>query len=663
MTDIEITQATQFDDTLFSRTDITRIDVRGVSLAEVPAGFAKLDGLQLLFFHHCTLKSFHPKAFEAGSKKGKVEVEFAYCTFDADALFELALIHGLGTWRVEDYGSNYRRDPRWKQLASIGADGLGNEAFRRAAFALAGKAGLKDGIPAEEHFRLLDHSKKPLRERAALWLDGNVPNPIAAGAVVSGARVLVLGTPLRHDKAALQARFEALGFGTAKSAKDATAVLLFPKPGAKLDDALAAKLPVLVEAHLEGAASQALPTPPPATEAEGESLEKLLFNADPKNALLGLSLAKARKLEGELLAHVVAVAFFSEDAGVRKEGRALLLSAAPEALRGRLQGDKRNYASIEDGGKLLKLAKELAGFGVDPQEFTRAMIRVALLKPNRYGGTFDAPLTAALGFPGHEERVFELLANEPDIYLPVKKTFPKGLSKLRALTKLRIPHATVKSDENIAELAQIPQPFHLEYWVKDTKLEHLRSIAKNVAGLSLRGAYSNVSNLSELAGWDNLRELSVEGTAVTDLSPLSGLPLEALDVRKTPITSLEPIGKMTSLRNLRVGHYQGDPSPIADLVNVEVLDIAFTKVTDLGVIARLSKLRNLDLWGTAVVDLEPLVGKPLDTLGLNYMPGKPVLTPLGEIPTLGWLSLTGTAVDEAQLLELQKRLPNLTISR
>jgi hypothetical protein len=661
MTDVAITKASQLDDTLFSRPGITRIDIRGVAFDELPADFAKLTELEMLLFDNCTVKSFHPKAFEAGSKKGKVQVEFAYCQLDRDALFERALVHGLGTWHVEDYGSNYRRDPRWKQLASIGDDGLGNEAFRRAAFALAGKTGLPNGTPAEEHFRLLDHSKKPLRETAALWLDKN--HPIANGAVPKGARVLVLGTPLRHDKAALQARFDALGFGIAKSVKEATAALLLPKPGPKLDDVLAAKLPLLVEAHLEGAAEQAVPSPPAATAAEGESLEKLLFNADPKNALLGLSLAKARKLEGELLAHVVAVAFFSEDAGVRKEGRTLLLAAAPESLRGRLQGDKRNYASIEDGAKLTKLAKELDGFGVDPQEFTCSMLRLALLKPDRYGGTFDAPLAAALAFPGQEERVFELLSGEPDVYLPVKKTFPKGLSKLRALTKLRIPHATVTSDKNIAELAQIPQPFHLEYWVKDTKLELLRSIAKNVAGLYLRGAYSGVSDLSELTGWENLRALSVESTGVKDLSPLSDLPLEYLDVRETPITSLEPIRKMTSLRHLRAGRFQGDLSPIADLVQIEVLDITFTKVTDLHLLSKLTKLRKLDLWGTAVTDFAPLVGKPLDTLDLNYMKGKPVLTPLGEIPTLGWLSLTGTPVDEAELADLQKRLPNLNVSR
>jgi hypothetical protein len=659
MTDVAITKASQLDDTLFSRPGITRIDIRGVAFDELPADFAKLTELELLIFDNCTVKSFHPKAFEAGSKKGKVAVEFAYCEFERDALFDQALVHGLGTWRVEDYGSKYRRDPRWKQLASIGDDGLGNEALRRAAFALAGKAGLADGAPAEEHFRLLDHSKKPLRETAALWLDKNHPNPI----VPKGARVLVLGTPVRHDKAALQARFDALGFGLAKSVKDATAALLFPKPGPKLDDVLAAKLPLLVEAHLEGAAEQAVPTPPAATAAEGESLEKLLFNADPKNALLGLSLAKARKLEGELLAHVVAVAFFSEDAAVRKDGRTLLLAAAPESLRGRLQGDKRNYASIEDGAKLTKLAKELAGFDVDAQEFTCSMLRLALLKPDRYGGTFDAPLEAALAFPGQEERVFEMLSAEPEVYLPVKKTFPKGLSKLRALTKLRIPHATVTSDKNIAELAQIPQPFHLEYWVKNTKLELLRSIAKNVAGLYLRGAYSGVSDLSELATWENLRALSVESTGVTDLSPLSDLPLEYLDVRDTPITSLEPIRKMTSLRHLRAGRFQGDLSPIADLVHIEVLDIAFTKVTDLRLLSKLTKLRKLDLWGTAVTDFAPLQGKPLETLDLNYMQDKPVLTPLGDIPTLAWLSLTGTPVDEAELAALQKRLPNLNVSR
>lgn len=665
-----ITKLEQLDSAFFDRRDVERIHFKGLEFDEVPAGLGDLDALAMVTFDNCTLKAFHPRAFEAGRKAGKVEVEFMYCEFDAEALFERALVHGLGTWRVQDYGFEYQRDPRWKQLQAIGEDGLGDEPFRRAAYGLAGAGTFREQTASELHLRFLDHSKKALRDKAAAFLDERLESPLGTGAVGPGAQVWVLGTPLHHDKPGLQARLEALGLKPVKALEGADGVLLMPKPGARLADALAAGLPILVEGHLEaaaqavaGAAGEPVTSLPPPSAEEGESLERLLFNADPKNALLGLSLAKARALEGELLAQVVAVAFFSQDAAVRKEGKALLLASAPSPLRTRLQGDKRNYASLDDGKKLTKLVAELSGFGLDPGDFSLAMLRVFASRPRPYGGTFEGALEAALAQPGHEERAFELLADQPEIYLPVKKTFPKGLSRLRALTRLRIPHGTVKSDANIAELAMIPQPFDLEYWVKDTRFEHLRAIARNVKGLFLRGAYSNVSDISELARFENLAVLDLSNTGVTDLWPLAKLPLVSLNIKDTKVGSLEPLRSMRSLRGLFLSRLTCDLSPVAELVDLTHLDLSFTPIPDLALVSRLAALDNLDLWGTAVTDLGPLAGKPLRTLGLNYLQAKPDLTALLELPSLAWLSLTGTPVDGAQLQALQAKLPGLHVSR
>jgi hypothetical protein len=554
VTHVIIDSRDQLDTAFFARKGITHLHVRMIKLDEVPAELAALGDLEWLKFDNCTLKSFHPRAFEAGSKTRKVEVEIAECTYDGDALFARAMADGLGTWRVKDSSESFHRNPRWKHLGSIDDDGLGDEPFRRAAYELASTGTIADATPGELHLRLLDHSKKPLREKVALYLDQKLPNPLATGAITTGARVLVLGAPIHHDKDALKGRLEALGLATAKSLKDATAVLLLPKPGAKLADALAAKLPILVEGHLEATAKKDAPAPVAATAKEGEGLDRLLFNQDPKNVLLGLSLAKARALEGKLLADVVAVAFFFDDAAVRKEGKALLLASAPEALRGRLQGDKRTYATLDDGGKLTKLVKELAGFGVDGDDFAIATLRVFAGRPHTYAGTFEGALAAALAQPGLEARAFDVLADEPQIFLPMKKTFPPGLSRLKALTDLHVVHGKLKSYANLAELAQIPQPFNLRYWSEEPRLEHLRSIARNVKGLDLH-RYRNLTDISALAAFENLVTLNLQETGVSDLTPLlEVLTLRVLDIKGTCFDGAQLAALQAKLPDLRVIH-------------------------------------------------------------------------------------------------------------
>ena len=190
-----------------------------------------------------------------------------------------------------------------------------------------------------------------------------------------------------------------------------------------------------------------------------------------------------------------------------------------------------------------------------------------------------------------------------------------------------------------------------------------KAIATRVKGLFLRGAYSNVSDVSELARWENLQSLNLEETGVTDISPLAKLRLVSLNLKKTPVGSLEPIRGMTSLEGLYLSRVECDLSPVASLPNLTHLDLSFTTIPDLSLVAGLSKLVKLDLWGCTVTDLGPLAGKPIADLSLTHMPVKPDLRPLFETPALGRLCLIGTQADDAQVAALQAKLPDLYVSR
>jgi Leucine-rich repeat (LRR) protein len=97
----------------------------------------------------------------------------------------------------------------------------------------------------------------------------------------------------------------------------------------------------------------------------------------------------------------------------------------------------------------------------------------------------------------------------------------------------------------------------------------------------------DLADLSPLRGLP-LNALGLEGSAVSDLAPLRGMPLERLSLRQTRVTSLAPLAGM----------------PLTSL------DIAQTQVSDLSPL-RGMKLTSLHLEGTRVADLSLLAGMPL----------------------------------------------------
>jgi Leucine-rich repeat (LRR) protein len=221
------------------------------------------------------------------------------------------------------------------------------------------------------------------------------------------------------------------------------------------------------------------------------------------------------------------------------------------------------------------------------------------------------------------------------------------------------------NDSNFAELAALPKPIRIDYWVKDTKLAHFRTCAKNIASLSFRGSFSNLSDISEMKTFTRLEGTDLGDTQIPDLEPLRDLPLTWLRVGRTPIASLEPLRGKTSLTLLDIDCFTGDLAPVATLVNLTNLSAMATNITDLSLLAPLTQLAHLSLQTTAITDLKPLIGKPLTHLTISHLrTDKAVsLKPLEQLPHLRSLYLYGTKVDEAEVASLQKALPNLYISR
>ncbi|MCE9614725.1 MAG: protein kinase [Lentisphaerae bacterium] len=105
------------------------------------------------------------------------------------------------------------------------------------------------------------------------------------------------------------------------------------------------------------------------------------------------------------------------------------------------------------------------------------------------------------------------------------------------------------------------------------------------------------------------------GPHVRDLSALTGLPLENLDISWSGVTDLEPLrGMPLATLDLARGHV-ADLAPLAG-APLRELRLEATPVRDLTPL-RGAPLRYLDIGHTAVTDLTPLQGMPLEELHMN----------------------------------------------
>ena len=155
------------------------------------------------------------------------------------------------------------------------------------------------------------------------------------------------------------------------------------------------------------------------------------------------------------------------------------------------------------------------------------------------------------------------------------------------------------------------------------------TVAYSLSGFGRIDARGDISSLEEVPNAYYLRTLMLTSQSISDLSPLSVMKLERinlsdnfvgnllplkdmvtlreLDVCQNPLRDLTPISRLLSLEALDISHTQvTDLSPLAELTKLQTLSMVYCDIADISVLASLPNLREVDLSHTLVADLSPL---------------------------------------------------------
>jgi len=140
----------------------------------------------------------------------------------------------------------------------------------------------------------------------------------------------------------------------------------------------------------------------------------------------------------------------------------------------------------------------------------------------------------------------------------------------------------------------------------------------------------DISSLSDIPNMYYLRNLTLTSQSISDLSPLSGMKLEninlsdnfvgnllplkdmvtlqELDVCQNPLSDLTPISRLFSLETLDISQTQvTDLTPLAELVKLQTLKLEYCDIEDISILAILPNLREVDVSNTLITDLSPLI--------------------------------------------------------
>jgi Leucine-rich repeat (LRR) protein len=135
-----------------------------------------------------------------------------------------------------------------------------------------------------------------------------------------------------------------------------------------------------------------------------------------------------------------------------------------------------------------------------------------------------------------------------------------------------------------------------------------------------------------------LDALSLNGTQITDLAPLSGLTrLHDLNLTNGQLSNLGPLGSLRDLSQLTLaGNRISNVQPLAALTKLQRLSIPNNSLTDVAPLANLTALQLLDLSQNRIVNL----GKPLQLPVLSELNlDDNLLTDVAVLTTLNALSL------------------------
>ncbi len=195
---------------------------------------------------------------------------------------------------------------------------------------------------------------------------------------------------------------------------------------------------------------------------------------------------------------------------------------------------------------------------------------------------------------------------------------------------------------------------------KVTDLSPLKGLA-GLKALACTGNFrgkSKLSDLSPLTGMP-IKSLLIGFAEVSDLSPLKGMKLTLLRFNDTKVVDLSPLQEMP----LTTLHFPA--TPVSDLsplrgMQLTSLECPGTKITDLTPLEGMP-LTSLLCGNTKVSNLTPLAGLPLTYLNLDEASSVSDFTPLEGCKQLSKLKVQKTKITPAAVAALQKALPNCNI--
>ena len=220
---------------------------------------------------------------------------------------------------------------------------------------------------------------------------------------------------------------------------------------------------------------------------------------------------------------------------------------------------------------------------------------------------------------------------------------------MQALTSLRYLGPDLSDNQKITDLTG------LEYALN---LEHLDLYMHLI---------SDIRPLERLA---KLRSLWFAGNKISNIRPLTRLPLEELDLGGNPITDFAPLAELTSLTRLDFwGNGLGDNNLqfITGLTQLTQLDLRNNQISDISSLTKLVNLKKLQLKGNSISDTSPLLdltsqnpNVEIDIEISDKPPSEPETEIEAEVPDLVVESIrvNKTAVDPGAVFRLDALIKN-----
>ena len=214
----------------------------------------------------------------------------------------------------------------------------------------------------------------------------------------------------------------------------------------------------------------------------------------------------------------------------------------------------------------------------------------------------------------------ETIAENGDVIIPNDETGIPDANLYNAILNGMISNESGNGyrsevDSNKDGLLSVAEAERVSHVYASTATKNLQGIqyCKNLESFS-SGSYGEkgkISDISPLAGMDNLTSLYLSGNQITDISVL------------------------------------------AELVNLEVLSLSENQISDITVLADLKNLTSLELAGNQVKDTSALAGKNLWQLNLSYNPlDENAIDIISNIVSVTELYLAGTQLTNEDIEKL-----------